>query len=341
MNHVERFRALMSFKPVDRLPRVEWANWWDQTIARWHQEGLPARLTDRYDIVRYFDLDVYYQMRTSPRAATFPRVPHGQGLVADDADYEAIKQHLFPPQTRPLSLLELWIKEQRRGEAVIWLTLDGFFWYPRTLFGIERHLYAFYDQSELMHRINHDLAEYYVDFLRQIAAIGSPVFMTFAEDMSYNKGPMLSESLFDEFIAPYYRRVVPVLQEMGTMVIVDSDGDVTTLIPWLQRVGVDGVLPLERQAGVDSQRLREAFPSLRMLGHYDKMVMNRGEAALRAEFDRLLPTVRTGGFLPAVDHQTPPGVSLEQYRQYLAVQNEFSISAGGQVAADRLSSSAK
>ncbi|MCX6996430.1 MAG: hypothetical protein NTV49_04945 [Kiritimatiellaeota bacterium] len=44
MNHVERFRAVMNFQPVDRLPRWEWAMWWDQTIARWHGEGLPREL---------------------------------------------------------------------------------------------------------------------------------------------------------------------------------------------------------------------------------------------------------------------------------------------------------
>ena len=34
MNHVERFRAVMSFQPVDRLPMWEWAMWWDKTIDR-------------------------------------------------------------------------------------------------------------------------------------------------------------------------------------------------------------------------------------------------------------------------------------------------------------------
>lgn len=35
MTHVERFRAVMNFQPVNRLPRWAWAMWWDQTIARW------------------------------------------------------------------------------------------------------------------------------------------------------------------------------------------------------------------------------------------------------------------------------------------------------------------
>lgn len=327
MDHLERFRALMRFQSVDRLPRIEWASWWDATIARWHREGLPPHLTDRYDIARWFGLDPYYQVRTSPRAATFPQTAHGQGAVADAADYAALRQHLYPSQGRALGQLGAWGAAQARGEAVVWLTLDGFFWYPRTLLGIQRHLYAFYDQPELMHRMNHDLAEYYVEFLRDVAAICPPAFMTFAEDMSYNKGPMLSRALYDEFIAPYYRRVVPVLKDMGTLVIIDTDGDPSEMVPWLRAVGVDGVLPLERQAGVDAARLRAAHPTLLMVGHYDKMVMHRGEEAVRAEFERLRPVARAGGFLPGVDHQTPPGVSLDDYRTYLRLQREFSRSA--------------
>ncbi len=54
------------------------------------------------------------------------------------------------------------------------------------------------------------------------------------------------------------------------------------------------------------------------------MVMSRGEAAMRAEFERLLPLMRQGGFIPSVDHQTPPGVSLENYRIYLKLLKEYS-----------------
>ena len=92
---------------------------------------------------------------------------------------------------------------------------------------------------------------------------------------------MISERHFDEFVAPYYRQLVPRLQELGATVIVDTDGDVTRLVPWLLREGIHGVLPLERQAGVDGMKLRQQFPTLGMIGHYDKMVMSRGEAAMR------------------------------------------------------------
>jgi hypothetical protein len=105
--------------------------------------------------------------------------------------------------------------------------------------------------------------------------------------------------------------------------IVDTDGDVTQLVPWLQAVGATGVLPLERQAGVDGLTLRHQFPKLCMIGHFDKLTMNQGEPAIRSEFARLAPLMKTGGFIPSVDHQTPPGVSLDQYRLYLRLLEEY------------------
>ena len=69
--------------------------------------------------------------------------------------------------------------------------------------------------------------------------------------------------------------------------------------------------------------LRGQYPALRMVGHYNKLVMHLGEAAMRSEFERLLPLMRTGGFLPSVDHQTPPEVSLDAYRLFLRLLEQY------------------
>jgi len=64
------------------------------------------------------------------------------------------------------------------------------------------------------------------------------------------------------------------------------------------------------------------------IGHFDKMTMPAGEAAMRSEFERLLPIAAQGGFIISVDHQTPPGVSLENYRIFLRLFEEYAIKAG-------------
>ena len=157
--------------------------------------------------------------------------------------------------------------------------------------------------------------------------------MTFAEDLSYNNGPMLSQAQFEEFLAPYYRRVIPALRKLGVIPLVDSDGDIFKPAAWFEAAGIDGILPLERQAGVDIAQLRAAYPKMKFIGHFDKMIMNKGEVALRAEFERLLPVAQRGGFLISCDHQTPPGVSLEDYRLYLRLFREYATrSRAGEVA---------
>ena len=322
MNHLERFQAVMNFQPVDRLPRIEWASWWDQTLARWRREGLHS--ADRADVAAELGLDPYRQYWFGLTGPDLP-VPaaHGAGIIADMDDYERLRPRLLAPvEAHNWTALRQWTADQAAGRCLLWITFEGFFWMPRRLLGIERHLVAFYDQPELMHRINNDLAETICSILDRFGDEVAPAFMTFAEDMSYNLGPMLSRGLFDEFLAPYYRRVVPRLAERGITVFVDTDGDMTAMIPWLQAVGVQGSLPLERQAGVDGNAIRRQWPDWLMIGHFDKMTMPRGEDAMRSEFDRLGPLIRSGGYIPSVDHQTPPGVSLEQYRIYIRLLSE-------------------
>ncbi len=322
----ERFHALMNFQPVDRLPMIEWATWWDKTVQRWNAEGLP--ISDRYALYDHFGLDMYRQLwiDTIPGDAPVRPACHGAGICTDEKSYLAVKPHAFKRGAELRVNMDEWTRwtaEQQRGDCVTWITLMGFFWTPRDFLGIERHLYAFYDQPELMHRINADNADWMLDTLDAICAVGTPDFMTFAEDMSYNHGPMLSRELFEEFIAPYYRRVVPELNRRGIRVFMDSDGDVTDAIDWFAGVGVEGILPLERQAGVDLATLRAKQPTMRFIGHYDKMVMPHGEAAMRAEFERILPIMKQGGFIPSVDHQTHPGTSLDNYRTYLRLLREY------------------
>lgn len=141
--------------------------------------------------------------------------------------------------------------------------------------------------------------------------------------MSYNNGPMISKALFDEFLAPFYKKVIPVIHEYGVPVFIDSDGDITMAVDWYASVGADGMFPLERQAGVDVSLYLDKQPDMAFLGHFDKMCMKFGEEAMRNEFERILPSMRRGKFIPSVDHQTPPDVPLDYYKIYVKLLKEY------------------
>ncbi len=330
MTNRERVQAVLSFeKPDDRLPMIEWASWWDKTIRAWQEQGLSRELP-WHEIAPTLGLDQHIQYWLPHRGPGCPAPKFNGGpIMEDEKSYEAILPYLYPEHGPDGQLEDMRRRkaEHDAGAYPIWFSLDGGFWFPRTLFGIEGHLYSFYDYPELYHRILDDLADYQLRQMERIYEILTPDFMTFGEDMSYNNGPMLSEACFDEFLLPYYKKVVPFIREHGTKVIVDTDGDVTKMIPWLRRAGIEGVLPLERQAGVDLPALREAYPDFLFIGAFDKMTMRRDAEAMRGEFERLLPVMKTGGFIPSVDHQTPPDVPLERYHVYVAMLEEYASRA--------------
>ena len=325
MKNRERFLNLMARKPVDRIVFWESSVWWDKTIERWKGEGLPEHLEDELDIRDWFGLDRHYRQRVRPVLSCVPApAVHGQGLVRDMSEYKALRPKIYPDHPFDRDLLAREAEEQRAGDLVIWFMFDGFFWNPRTLLGIEPHLYAFYQQPELMHRMNRDLLEYYLErLLPQIEEICAPDFVLIGEDMSYKNGPMISKALFDDFLAPYYNELIPALKKSDILPVLDTDGLMDDLIGWFLEAGIDTFTPMEIQAGNDMDALSRRYPTARFFGGYDKRVMSRDEEAMRAEFERILPVMRRGGYIPTTDHQVPPGVSLDQFRIYLGLLREY------------------
>ena len=109
----------MNFRPFDRLPILEWAGWWDKTIERWHQEGLPEKLTDRYEICRHFGMDVYKQGFVAVCGPNCPQPPsHGAGIITSEEEYDKILPDLYPSNSVNHDLWQQWAEEQNRGKIV-------------------------------------------------------------------------------------------------------------------------------------------------------------------------------------------------------------------------------
>lgn len=336
MNIRKQIAQVMNFEKPARIPALEWGPWWSLTVKSWQKDLPPGIPNARWaspgmavhpesgDIGDYLGLDPF---RVIWLGITGPGCPspaeEGAGLIANREDYHKIKKYLYPDPDWIIRYLRQLQDEHDAGNMAFWLYIEGFFWGPRKLLGITGHLLAFYDQPELIKEINEDILAYYQKILPEIFAVATPDVLLISEDLSYNHGPMLSEELFDLTMAPYYEKLTKLLYGYKIKALVDSDGDVLPIIPWLTRCGVDGIGPLERMAHVDVAQIRELYPRLILLGGFDKTVMCKGETAMRNEFERLLPVIGQGGFLPMPDHQTPPDVSVEQYLLFRRLFDEY------------------
>ncbi|MEA3341865.1 MAG: hypothetical protein U9R15_18025, partial [Chloroflexota bacterium] len=107
--------------------------WWDRTIARWKSEGLPSELNSVFNIAQYFGLDPYQQFWFSTTDPTIEATQHHEeGIVSNMDDYLAVRPKLFPEHGRAIESMRPWANHQARGETVVWITLEGYFWFPRT-----------------------------------------------------------------------------------------------------------------------------------------------------------------------------------------------------------------
>ena len=316
----ERFRKVMEGdSSLDRAPVLEWAPWWDKTLECWQEEGMPGGMEEQ-EVMDYFGLDRIAQFWFPHYQEDCPQPESkyvGPGIVQEEEDYDRLRKYFLPEDAveRMMDDIQKVRPEHEKGETLVWYTINGFFWFPRELFGDEAHLYAFYDYPELYHRICEDLLQWQIKQIDAFAGFMKADFMTIAEDMSYNKGPMISRQMFEEFMLPYYRRLIPEIKKYGTKVFVDSDGNVEEMIPWLI------------EAGVDLVKLQKAYPEFLFLGGFDKMSLLQGKEAIRREFERLLPVIENGKYLVSMDHQTPPGVTMENYRYYVELLKEYSKKA--------------
>ena len=83
----------------------------------------------------------------------------------------------------------------------------------------------------------------------------------------------------------------------------DTDGDFNRLISQFIAAGVDGFLPMDVNAGMDIVKVRELYPRLKFIGGFNKLVIEQGKDAIDREFERILPVIRSGGYVPGCDHQ--------------------------------------
>ena len=256
-------------------------------------------------------------------------------VVSTPEDWEKLKAHAEKE-------LELYFSDEQidaayghlkeghdRGDYSIRLNIEGFFWVPRELMGDEEQMYAFYDEPEMLHDMAEYICKVYETKLMRVVKMLQPDVIYIMEDLSGKNGPMISGEFFDAFIGAYYRRLIPQFKAAGVKnVFVDTDGDFCKIIPNFIAAGVDGFLPMDVNAGMDIVAVRKQFPPLKFIGGFNKLMIEEGPAAIDAEFERILPVVRQGGYIVGADHQVTPDSSLENYRYYIGRLKEVMAQAG-------------
>jgi len=356
MNDRERFRAIMSYQPCDRLP-VYYFGMWDETRARWRREGLsdamsvadatgmdadweegmwnihgmvnveaitpdPSVVLEETDGYRVIKTGTGAILKEGKQGSSIPQ--HLQEALQPTRDcWERFKTFFNPDDpARYLPGWEIKAQELNGRKRVTTFLAGGLYSWPREWMGVEQLSYLAYDDPVLFEEIIEHLADFFIALHRPILEKTRFDFAYFFEDCCYNTGPLFSPATYRQFYDRHYRRMIDFYHKMGVpFVMVDSDGKLDELIPcWLES-GFDVVFPIEVGTWrADPVRLRKQYGGkLRMFGGVDKHVIPQGEAAIRRHLEPLRELTAEGGYIPIPDHRIPPDCSLEQFRTYVRI----------------------
>lgn len=335
-------------QPVDRGTRWPERHWME-TWERWQAEGMTTGDEGWYDFVEdeafsCLGITIGYcppfEYEVLKEEDEFRVVRDSYGIVKreqkgrsgmpqflnfpvhDRASWEAVKPRLDAgARGRYPGDWEARLPRLRDGSAPVYFGgthLCGFFSFLRELCGDEVY-YLFSDDPALLHDMLDFQSERLIAMLKAIPVEAKVDGAFIWEDMCYKNGPLIGPELFREFLLQPYQRYTAAIKARGVPIIdVDSDGNVSELIPLWLEAGVNSLHPMEVAAGMDVVAVKRKYGDrLSIHGGVDKRALTQDHASIDRELARIRPAYEMGGYIPHVDHAVPPDVSWDNCCYYL------------------------
>lgn len=355
MTNRERVLATYRHQPVDRVPDWEFGAW-QQTIERWHEEGLPREIDGTWEAInQYFHTDEL-EHGPSPRVnvGLLPGfeyqvleekgdhliVQDGDGAIAEmirpelgasiprylrhaletKADWEKIREERLNPDTpgRAPEDLEEVCRQSYDADYPVITNAGSTYGWIRNWMGVENVSIAVAEDPEWVGEMIAHLTDLKLKMLEKLAGKCRAEICHWWEDMCFNKGPLVSPRFFAQYMVPQYRRVTDFLRrECGCEFnVLDCDGNIHQLVGLWLEGGINVMFPVEA-AHTDGYAIKREFGQrVAMRGYLDKRALIAGKEAIDRELERLTPLLKLGGFIPHTDHLVPPDVSWENYCYY-------------------------
>lgn len=348
MTHRELWQQIMHYGEFDRMPVIHWTAW-PETYDRWHREGLPqdVNLHEFFDAVPQWvgvganvGLFPAFEEELIEETETYRIFRDGQGVVQQDWKHESCiphfidftfkdatgwpeyKKRLQPDPARIPQSFDADIRRAEQAGLPVVINTASMMGWIRNWMGVENMSYLMYDDPDCYADIVDTIADLVCWSIDQtIPRMNGKPDMGFGwEDICGKTGPLVSPSIFDRCVASGYRKIRDKLESHGVSLLgIDSDGMVEPLIPnWLE-AGVNVQFPIEPGTwGATPEHMRKRFGrELRIVGGYDKLVLEKGTADIDAELERHIPLMKEGGYVLMPDHLITPGTPLRNYQYYL------------------------
>jgi uroporphyrinogen decarboxylase len=283
MNSRDRVFAALEHRQPDRVPYFECV-----IDAKVMQALLPG--CDYHQFNDWIELDNASQNRSSWSRENVEIIDERRGLFRDKwgvirafgpestpAPIEGpIKtpedlKHYTPPDPEAddvLGHLPEVVARYKGRKAISAICRDAFF-DPAFLRGTARFLMDMIDYPRLVHELIEITQSYNLRAMQRMIAAGAEV-VVLGDDYADKQATLMSPRHFREFILPGLKRSVDAAHQAGAYVIKHSDGNIMGILDMIVETGIDGLNPLEPQAGMDIALVKHRYGDrIALIGNID------------------------------------------------------------------------
>jgi uroporphyrinogen decarboxylase len=246
MTHRERAIAALELRQPDHIPHFELAF---------------------YETERDFEGRTFYGAGGCPPFNTVSyeeAIAHNAQLYIDIAkkfDHSIIclnntNPTEYPDMTQGWADLVRAIKKKVGDEYLVMCHGDSTYAIP--MWGMEEFCERLAEDQEGLHKEAEDELRIWLDRSKILMDAGMDGF-TLCSDYAFNSGPFLSPAMFEEFVAPYLKRLVAGQREMGAYVIKHTDGDLMPVLDMIVDAEPHALHSIDPMAGMDIKFIKENY----------------------------------------------------------------------------------
>jgi uroporphyrinogen decarboxylase len=195
-------------------------------------------------------------------------VPHPmRGPIESLADVHSYTPPVPDTPHRLAKLRE--IVARYKGKRAICFHHRAAFMWSAYLCGLDNLLADFLAEPELAHQLMDKVLDTNLVIVRNAIRTGAEVVIL-GDDYAHNLGPLMSPTVFREFIAPRLKRMIDLIHAEGALCIKHSDGNLYSILDAIVAAGPDGINPIEMVAGMTLRETRRrAGANLCLVGNID------------------------------------------------------------------------
>ena len=146
------------------------------------------------------------------------------------------------------------------------------------------------------------------------------------DDYATTTGPMISPKYFREFVVPNLKKLSEAVHNKGAFFIKHTDGNINLVLDDIISTGIDGLHPLEKQAGMDIGKVKEVYgKKICVLGNVHGALggTRRPNYVVKETIDCIKAAAPKGGYIMTTSNVITADAQEQNFRAWIQTTRKY------------------